>query len=71
MKKMPHEVLTAQLRKYSLSGPDHFEHLSKYLDAIYEAMEYYAEHAVNEQREIMARHLNLRNVPRPKLNEDT
>lgn len=29
----------------------------------------YAEHAVNEQREIMAKHLNLRNVPRPKINE--
>jgi hypothetical protein len=63
----PHEVLTAQLKKYSLSTPDHFEYLDKYLDAIYEAMDYFAEHAVNEQRELMAKHLNMRNVPRPKI----
>jgi hypothetical protein len=67
--KTTKECLAAQLQKYSLATPAHIEELERYLLPIYDAMEYYAEHAVNEQREIMAKHLNLRNVPRPKLEE--
>lgn len=67
--KTPNECLAAQVKKHSLSTPKNIEELDKFLPAIYDAMEYFAEHAVNEQREIMARHLNLRNVPRPKISE--
>lgn len=65
--KSPMEFLKQQLNTYSLSTPEHWEEIDRYLLAIIDAMNYYAEHAINEQREIMAKHLNMRNVPRPKL----
>lgn len=65
--KTPSECLLAQLKKFGLDTEEHRNAIDKYLYPIFEAMDYYAEHAVNEQREMMAKHLNLRNVPRPKL----
>lgn len=50
-------------------GNDFFSDEIKVLIA--NSMQYYAGKKINEQREIMARCLNLRNVPRPKgINED-
>jgi hypothetical protein len=63
--KTPSECLHSQLIKFGLDTPEHREAIDKYLHPIFEAMDYYAEHAVNEQRELMAKHLNMRNVPRP------
>jgi predicted RNA-binding protein Jag len=65
MKKTPSECLESQLKKYGLMTEKHKQAIDKYLHPIFEAMDYYAEHAVNEQRELMAKHLNMRNVPRP------
>ena len=63
--KTPMECLLAQLKKHSLNTTDNLKEIDKYLHPIFEAMDYYAEHAVNEQRELMSKHLNMRNVPRP------
>lgn len=67
--KTPSECLEAQLKKYGLLTAEHQEAIDKYLLPIFDAMDYYASHAVNEQRELMAKHLNMRNVPRPNINE--
>lgn len=67
--KTPVECLEAQLKKYGLLTSEHQEAIDKYLLPIFDAMDYYAQHAVNEQRELMAKHLNMRNVPRPNINE--
>lgn len=60
------EILMEVCQKRDLHHYDDYE-VRDIIDEIEEAAEYYAEQQVNEQREIMAKHLNLRNVPRPKL----
>lgn len=60
------EILMEVCQKRGLHNYHDYE-VNDIIDELEEAAEYYAEQQVNEQREIMAKHLNLRNVPRPKL----
>lgn len=58
--KTPEDVLESYWSSIDTMVPPMHKNL------IINAMLEYASHAVNEQREIMRKHLNLRNVPRPK-----
>jgi hypothetical protein len=60
--KTPEDVLTAR----QMLGKDGFlkpEYLTTW--GLVEAMKEYARIAVTEQRDLMMRHLNMRNVPTP------
>jgi hypothetical protein len=58
--KTPEEFLMtySSFDRFKKANPDHLIMMTK-------AMQDYAEYAVNAQRDLMARHLNTRNVPTP------